>query len=167
MAPDAGSELKNSNFILIVFVIYVKIKIAKAVFGANKYIKGESKMIDFSTDTVFKLKQVDLFDGEKMVSGLLVEGEFVLSAYRTVRDMVIFTNKRVISVNVQKLTGKKKDFTSLPYKKISVFSIETSGVMDVDSELDMWFSGLGHVRFEFSGRSDIIEIGRTIAVHTI
>lgn len=124
-------------------------------------------MIDFSTDTVFKLKQVDLFDGEKMVSGLLVEGEFVLSAYRTVRDMVIFTNKRVISVNVQKLTGKKKDFTSLPYKKISVFSIETSGVMDVDSELDMWFSGLGHVRFEFSGRSDIIEIGRTIAVHTL
>ena len=37
-------------------------------------------MIDFSTDTVFKLKQVDLFDGEKMVSGLLVEGEPVEGA---------------------------------------------------------------------------------------
>lgn len=124
-------------------------------------------MIDFQTDTVFKLKQVDITDGEKLVDALLTEGERVLSAYREIRDMVVFTNKRVIAVNIQKLTGKKKDFTSLPYSKISVFSVETAGVMDLDSELDLWYSGLGHVRFEFTGKSNIVEIGKTIATYAL
>ena len=124
-------------------------------------------MIDFQTDTVFKLKQVDITDGEKLVDALLTEGERVLSAYREIRDMVVFTNKRVIAVNIQKLTGKKKDFTSLPYSKISVFSVETAGVMDLDSELDLWYSGLGHVRYEFTGKSNIVEIGRTIATYAL
>ena len=124
-------------------------------------------MIDFQTDTVFELKQVDITDGEKLVDALLTEGERVLSAYREIRDMVVFTNKRVIAVNIQKLTGKKKDFTSLPYSKISVFSVETAGVMDLDSELDLWYSGLGHVRFEFTGKSNIVEIGRTIATYAL
>ena len=74
---------------------------------------------------------------------------------------------RVISINVQGVTGKKKDFTSMPYSKISVFSIETSGVADIDSELEMWFSGLGKVHFDFTGRSDIIRIGQIIASYTL
>ena len=124
-------------------------------------------MIDFSRDTVFKLKQTDNAEGYNMVGQLLIEGEQILSTYREIRDMVVFTDKRVISINVQKVTGKKKDFTSLPYAKISVFSVETAGVLDVDSELDMWFSGLGHVRFDFSGRSDIAMIGRIIAKYAL
>ena len=124
-------------------------------------------MIDFAKDTVFKLKQTDNADGEKMVAPLLTKGEQVLSTYKEMRDMVVFTDKRVISVNVQKLTGKKKDFTTLPYSKISVFSVETAGVMDLDSELDLWFSGLGHVRLEFTGRSDILEIGKIIASYAL
>ena len=124
-------------------------------------------MIDFQTDTVFKLKEADITDGETLVKPLLTEGEYVLSAYREVRDMVVFTNKRVIAVNIQKLTGKKKDFTSLPYSKISVFSVETAGVMDIDSELDFWYSGLGHVRFELSGRSNILEIGKIIGSYAL
>ena len=74
---------------------------------------------------------------------MLINGEQVLSAYQTIRDFVVFTNKRVISVNVQGMTGKKKDYTSLPYSKISAFSVETLGVFDLDSELEMYFSGLG------------------------
>ena len=119
-------------------------------------------MIDFETNTAFKLKQTDIAEGEQMVRDLLIDGERVVAAYREIRDMVVFTSKRVIAVNVQKVTGKKKDFTSLPYAKISVFSVETAGVMDLDSELDFWYSGLGHVRFEFTGRSNVIEIGRMI-----
>lgn len=124
-------------------------------------------MIDFKSDTAVKLKQVNITDGENLVAPLLIEGEQVLSAYREIRDYVVFTNKRVIAVNIQKLTGKKRDFTSLPYAKISVFSVETAGVMDLDSELDMWYSGLGHVRFEFTGRSNILEIGRLIASYAL
>lgn len=124
-------------------------------------------MIDFNRDTLIKLKQMNITDGEKMVSELLIDGETVISAYKEIRDCVIFTNKRAIAINVQKLTGKKKDYTSLPYSKITVFSVETAGVMDLDSELDMWFSGLGHVRFEFSGHSNIREIGKMISSYAL
>jgi len=51
----------------------------------------------------------------------------------------------------------------MPYSKIQAFSIETSGVFDLDSELEIYFSGLGKVKFEFSGASDITQIGRTIS----
>lgn len=120
-------------------------------------------MIDFNNGAFFKLKQVNPQDGFNMVGGLLIQGEVLISAYKGIRDYVIFTNKRVISVNVQGMTGKKKDYTSLPYAKISAFSVETAGVLDLDSELDLWFSGLGHVRFEFAGRCDIVQIGQLIA----
>lgn len=120
-------------------------------------------MIDFQNGTFVKLKQID--PGKIMgdISPLLIAGEEVLSAYKGIRDYVVFTDKRVISVNTQGFTGKKKDYTSMPYSKISVFSVETSGVLDLDSELEMYFSGVGKVKFEFTGKSDIVKIGRLIA----
>lgn len=83
------------------------------------------------------------------------------------RDYVIFTNKRVIAVNVQGVTGKKKDITTLPYSKIQLFSVETSGVLDLDSELDLYYSGVGLVKFEFAGQSDIAEIAREIGEYLL
>ncbi len=124
-------------------------------------------MIDFNNGSFVKLKQTDTEKGYNVVQPLLIGGEQVLSAYKGIRDYVVFTNMRVISINVQGVTGKKKDFTSMPYSKISVFSIETSGVADIDSELEMWFSGLGKVHFDFTGRSDIIRIGQIIASYTL
>lgn len=124
-------------------------------------------MIDFNNGSFVKLKQTDTENGLRVVQPLLIGGEQVLSAYKGVRDFVVFTNMRVISVNVQGVTGKKKDYTSMPYSKISVFSVETSGVADIDSELEMWFSGLGKVHFEFSGRSDIVRIGQIIASYSL
>ena len=62
---------------------------------------------------------------------------------------------------------KKKDFTSLPYSKVQTFSIETAGVLDMDSELDLFFSGLGLVRFEFTGASDIVTISKIIGQYIL
>lgn|GEM_PF-6996991 len=59
--------------------------------------------------------------------------------------------------------NSEKDYTSMPYAKISVFSVETAGTFDLDSELEMYFSGVGKVKFEFTGTSDILEISRLIA----
>jgi len=64
---------------------------------------------------------------------------------------------------VQGITGKKKDFTSLPYSKIQAFSVETAGVLDLDSELELWFSGLGKVKFEFVSQADVSGLCRTIS----
>lgn len=124
-------------------------------------------MIDFKNSSYLKLKQIDKTKGGELVEMLLTDGEQVISAYKTVRDSVVFTNKRAIAVNIQGATGKKRDFTSLPYSKVSAFSVETSGVFDLDNELQLWFSGMGKVIFEFSGRSDILAIGKLVASHAL
>lgn len=118
-------------------------------------------MIDFKNSSFVKLKQTKPEAVMKDIEPL------VIGAYKSIRDFVVFTNKRVISCNVQGLTGAKKDFTSLPYAKISAFSVETAGVFDLDSELEMYFSGLGKVRFEFSGSSNIVQIGQVIGMYAL
>lgn len=119
-------------------------------------------MIDFQNGSVFKLRKTGKFQNEKTIAPLFVPGEILIGEYQAVRDYVIFTNKRAIAVNVQGVTGKKKDITILPYAKIQAFSVETSGVLDMDSELELYYSGAGLIRFEFTGGSDIAEIARTI-----
>lgn len=119
-------------------------------------------MIDFQNGSFIKLSQINPNSILPELAPLLIYGEEILGAYKGIRDYVVFTNKRVIAVNVQGLTGKKKDFTSMPYSKISVFSVETAGVFDLDSELEMYFSGVGKVKFEFTGRCDITRIAKII-----
>lgn len=101
------------------------------------------------------------------IQPLLINGEEIIGSYKAMRDYCVFTNKRVIAVNVQGMTGKKKDFTSLPYSKVSAYSVETAGVLDLDSELEMYFSGLGKVKFEFSGQSNIVQIGQVISSYIL
>lgn len=124
-------------------------------------------MIDFNNDVFVKMTPVNskIFGHE--VVPLLVPGEELVACYQAMRDGVVFTNKRIIAVNVQGITGKKKDFTSLPYSRIQAFSVETAGVMDLDSELDLWFSGLGKVRFEFAGNTDISGICKMISMQVL
>ena len=118
-------------------------------------------MIDFNNKSFFKMKQ-DHEYGMK-VNDLLIPGETIVSSYQSMRDGVVFTNKRIIAVNVQGFTGSKKDYTSLPYKNIVAYSVETSGTLDLDSELEIYFSALGKVKFEFTGRTNIVEIARIIS----
>ncbi len=120
-------------------------------------------MIDFNNASFIKLNMVsnDSFAGQ--IQPILIDGETILSTYKGIRDGVVFTNKRIIAINVQGITGKKKDFTSMPYSKIQVYSVETSGVFDLDSELELWFSGVGKVKFEFTSNSNVSEICKSIS----
>ena len=79
------------------------------------------------------------------------------------RDGVVFTNKRIVAINIQGATGKKKNFSSLPYSTIQAYSVETAGWFETDSELEVWFSGLGSIVFEFTARTDVREICRVIS----
>ena len=123
-------------------------------------------MIDFENGAIFKLKP-DNGKSARLVEDLLIPGETVIGSYTVVRDFVVFTNRRVIACSIQGVTGKKLDFTSMPYSKISVFSIETAGVLDLDSELEMYFPGVGRVHFDFTGNSDIREIGQAIGRYAL
>lgn len=124
-------------------------------------------MIDFENGDVFKLRKVKDEKVDNNILTLLVPKEEIIGVYKSVRDYVVFTNRRFISVNIQGVTGKRRDYTIMPYSKISVFSIETSGVLDVDSELQLFFSGVGKVTFEFTGSADIVEIGQMISRHLL
>ena len=120
-------------------------------------------MIDFKNASFIKLKPVNDNDFAGMITPMFAPGEQIIQTFRGIRDGVVFTNKRIITINVQGLTGKKKDFTSLPYSKIQAYSVESAGVFDLDSELDLWFSGMGRVRFEFVARANVSEICRIIS----
>ena len=120
-------------------------------------------MIDFKNATFVKMRPVQNSDFSGMISPMFAEGEQIIQSFRGIRDGVVFTTKRIITINVQGLTGKKKDFTSLPYSKIQAFSVETAGVFDLDSELDLWFAGMGRVRFEFVARANVSDICRIIS----
>ena len=118
-----------------------------------------------SLKSVFKLKQNSEY-AEK-VTDLLLDDEQIIDSYKSMRDGVVFTSKRIIAVNVQGITGSKKDFTSLPYKNIVAYSVETSGTFDLDSELEIYFSALGQVKFEFTGQSALLDISKIISGYVL
>ena len=124
-------------------------------------------MIDFNNASFVKLRPVNDHVFEKMVAPILVEGEEHIGSYQSIRDGVVFTNKRIIVINVQGITGKKKDATSLPYSKIQAYSVETAGHLDLDSELELWFSGLGKIKLEFVSRANVAEICKMISAHVL
>jgi len=72
---------------------------------------------------------------------LLTNDEYVEKAYKLVRDLFIFTNKRLILIDKQGLTGKRVEYLSIPYKSISYFSVQSAGNFDLNSELFIFLSG--------------------------
>ncbi len=124
-------------------------------------------MLDFKNPTFVKLAEVSNAEGQDMVGELLIEGESIQSSFKGMRDMVIFTNKRLIVVNVQGFSGKKRDYSSVPYSKIQAFSVESAGTFDRDAELELYFSGLGKVRLEFNAKFDVKAFNRFLGSYIL
>ena len=120
-------------------------------------------MIDFKNASYLKLKPVSDSTFESTIRPMFVPGEEIIQTFQSVRDGIVFTTKRIFAINVQGITGKKKDFTSLPYSKIQAFSVDTAGVLDLDSELELWFSGMGCVKFEFVSQANVSAICKMIS----
>ena len=125
-------------------------------------------MIDFNSEGFFaRLQKTNKDAFGKVITDFLINGEKVVGVYKSIRDGVVFTNKRIIAINVQGVTGKKQDYTSIPYSKISTFSLETAGLLDLDAELEIFISGVGKVKFQFTGNTNVKEICKAIAEFTI
>ena len=120
-------------------------------------------MVDFQNSKAIKLSVADDKAWADKIKPMRVEGEEIAQSFKAIRDGVVFTNKRIFVINVQGMTGKKIDYTSLPYSKIQAYSVETAGTLDLDSELELWFSGLGKVKLEFVTRADVAKICRFIS----
>ena len=121
--------------------------------------------INFNEDSVWNLRAIKPESVRADVNGLLIGGEVIVSAFQTVRDQLVFTDRRIVAIDVQGLVGKKKTFTSLPYSKVQFFSIETPGFMELfsDTELFLMFSNGFTAKFEFRGSADIGLISRVIS----
>ncbi|AKC07436.1 MULTISPECIES: PH domain-containing protein [Pseudomonadota] len=84
---------------------------------------------------------VDPRELEKRLSGVLIDGEQPQLAFKLIRDFFVFTQHRVMLVDIQGITGSKVDYMSIPYKAVTRFSVETAGTFDLDAELKIWVSG--------------------------
>lgn len=120
-------------------------------------------MIDFQNGAFVKLKLTSNADFYNWIAPAFVPGEEIILTFRSIRDGLVFTNKRIMAINVQGITGKKRDFASLPYKNVQAFAVESAGTMDHDSELELWFSGIGRVKFEFIPNTNIAQICKLIS----
>lgn len=97
------------------------------------------------------------------ITGLLIQGEDALSAYKTIRDVAIFTTHRLIIRDAQGLTGKKVEVYSIPYKSINMYSTENAGGMfDINSEVQL-FTRAGTIKINLNKKVDVRKIDLLIA----
>jgi hypothetical protein len=102
-------------------------------------------------------------EGRELFDMFLSPGEPIELFYRHARDKVVFTDRKIIAIDVQGLTGKKKQFRMFPYSKITSYSVETAGTFDWDSDLKIWVSGVGVFAVKLGKKIDIIEIGKLLS----
>jgi hypothetical protein len=85
--------------------------------------------------------KADVSKLQKEYAPLLADGEELVAAYRVLRDMIVFTTRRLILVNKQGLTGSKAEYLTIPYERIIRFSKESAGILDLEAELKIWIVG--------------------------
>ncbi len=99
----------------------------------------------------------------KDINEMLVEGERPFCAYKTIRDVAVFTDKRLIVRDAQGITGKKVEIYTLPYKSIDMYSTENSGkLLDLNAEVELW-TRAGHIKINLNRGVDIRKIDNLLA----
>ena len=97
--------------------------------------------------------EVDVAEVQEELAPILGDSERVVSAYKLVRDLIVFTSDRFMFIDKQGMTGRKVDYHSVPYKAITQFKVETAGHFDLDAELKIYISGQSEP-LEFELKSD-------------
>ncbi|MDO4666542.1 MAG: PH domain-containing protein [Streptococcus sp.] len=102
---------------------------------------------------------------EQQLEDIMISNEVVELAFNLIRDLIVFTNVRLILVDQQGMTGKKTTYKSIPYRSISRFSIETTGYFDLDAELKIWISSASEPSesLTFTNDDNIIAIQKVLA----
>ncbi len=108
-------------------------------------------------------KQEPINESINLVQDILIDGEEVKLVYSHLRDKVWFTSKRIIAMDVQGMTGSKKEFRSFPFSKITSFAVETAGTFDGDSDFRIWTSGVGVFEIKFRKKLNIKQIGKFLS----
>ena len=112
--------------------------------------------------------EVSLENLQAEYNAILVEGETLQKAFKIVRDMLVFTNKRLIIVDKQGLTSSKVEYLSIPYKSITRFSKESGGMLDLDAELNIWVTGqVEPIQKQFKKDNNINLVYQMLSAHIL
>lgn len=112
--------------------------------------------------------EVNLHAIESEMKNLLAQNEKVEQAYKLIRDMFVFTDKRLLLIDKQGVTGKKIEYHSIPYRSVVHFSIETAGTFDLEAELKIWLSnGAEPIQKRFNKTLDIYKIQSVLADYVL
>jgi Bacterial PH domain len=112
--------------------------------------------------------EVDAATLQTEFAQVLAPGERIDKAYQLIRDMFVFTDKRLIFVNRQGMTGKKVEYQSIPYRSITRFSIETAGTFDLDAELKIWLTGNPvPIQLQFNKKLSIYAVQSVLASYVL
>ena len=104
-------------------------------------------MADVSLNKIFNFYgEVPLPDSSRP---LINKNENVFFAVKTIRDVAIFTDKRILVADKQGITGKKIEYYTIPYKSIVTYAVETAGTFDLDSEIKLILSGGLKIELKF------------------
>lgn len=100
---------------------------------------------------------------------LLITGEEIELGFKLIRDTFIFTNKRLILIEKQGITGSKIEYKSITYKSISRFSVETAGTFDLEAELKIWVSSETHPSIvkQFNKSVNVYDVQNVLAHHVL
>lgn len=121
----------------------------------------------FSTDT----KNTSSAITKKLHSDygqLLIDGEIIEAGFVVVRDTFLFTNKRLILIDIQGISGKQIEYFSVPYNKITKFSVQTGESFDLNAELKIWVgSDAIPIEKKFNNDLNIYEVQKVLASHIL
>ncbi len=122
-------------------------------------------MMNFLDRIIGNAGKTNIEELEKKLEKITIEYETIEAGYNIFRDYFVFTDKRLILIDKQGISGKKIEYHSIPYKNIRHFSIESAGFFARDSELKLWIAGINEpVIKKFAKKSnDIYELQKTLA----
>ncbi|HJI01159.1 PH domain-containing protein [Faecalibacterium prausnitzii] len=127
-------------------------------------LKGDRTMEfrDKPMQNLIRIKEKEIC---KNVQALLLDGETIVGAYKTVRDQAVFTSHRIFLVDMQGVTGTRQEIFVLPYRKVLHFGVQTAGFGDPlqTSELTVCFADEHEAKFGFIGQDELLNVARAIS----
>lgn len=110
--------------------------------------------------------EVDIAEVEQEIASIMADGEKPEQVFKLIRDLIVFTNRRLILIDKQGLTGSKKEYMSIPYRSIVRFAAETKGHFDLESDLKIWLSSTDQpISKTFSKDSNIMSVQKALATY--
>ncbi|WP_078546923.1 PH domain-containing protein [Litchfieldia alkalitelluris] len=112
--------------------------------------------------------EADIKEVSKDLELILTDNERVEKAFKLIRDLIVFTDKRLILIDKQGVTGKKVEYHSIPYRSVTHFSVETAGTFDLDAELKIWISSTTQpVAKQFKKDKNIYDVQKALASYIL